>query len=90
MKNQKYKAVREMSTKRAPRDKGTLATIEICCDDNGLWRVNGDPCGDDVSAMRVVVQCVESLADSRDTRNDKAGLPTRRARLIGGDLHRTA
>jgi hypothetical protein len=86
MKNEGHKGVRMMKSKRAPQDKGTLATIEVRCDDNGLWQINSDPCGDDAAAMRLTLECIESLAYSRDSRNDKAGLPTRRARLIGGDL----
>jgi hypothetical protein len=72
VKNQKHKGVREMKTKRTKEGRGTFATIEIRCDANGLWKVNGDPCSDDLTASRLVSECMESLGDARDRANAKA------------------
>jgi hypothetical protein len=72
MKNQGHKGVREMPVRRTARDKGTTATITVDTYDNGMWSVNGDPCQDDLTAARLVMQCLESLADARDRREPAA------------------
>jgi hypothetical protein len=66
MKNQGHKGVREMPTRRSAQDKATIATLTVGCYDQGMWMVNGDPCQDDLTAARLVMQCLESLADARD------------------------
>lgn len=65
MKNQGHKGVRDMPVQRTARDKGLVATITVECYDNGKWRVNGDPCRDDLTAARLVAMCLESLAHAR-------------------------
>lgn len=64
MKNQKHKGVREMAVRWTPG--AQVATIEIRCARNGMWTINSDPCQDDLTAMRLVAECMESLAHTRD------------------------
>ena len=43
MKNgRNIKAVREMEVRPTVQGRGLLATIELRCDDNRLWQVNGE------------------------------------------------
>lgn len=68
MKRQQTKAVRGMKVERKPSDKATRAIIIVDVYDNGMWRINGDPCSDDLTANRCVAECLESLGDARDRR----------------------
>ena len=65
MKQQGHKGVRDMQVVRTPRDKGLVATIKVVAYDNGKWEINGDFCQDDLTAGRLVMQCLEALADTR-------------------------
>ena len=65
MKNQRHKGVREMQRSATPIAGGERAEIDLRCMDTGLWTVNGDPCSDDLTAARLVLECLESLADAR-------------------------
>jgi hypothetical protein len=44
---------------------GLVATIKVVAYDNGAWGINGDFCQDDLTAGRLVMQCLEALADTR-------------------------
>jgi hypothetical protein len=74
MKNEKYKHVREMKSKPTAHGKGMLATLELRCDANGLWQVNGDVCDSDTTAAVAVLNCLDSLAHQRDTKARTAAM----------------
>lgn len=83
MKHQSHKGVREMTVRRTPQDKGNEALIVVVAYDNGKWLVNGDPCQDDLTAARLVMECLESLAEARDNNRGGQWIPDTGARRGG-------
>jgi hypothetical protein len=67
------KAVREMEVRPTAHGRGLLATIELRCDDNRLWQVNGEVCGSDTEALVQVALCLDALAHEREKKRASQG-----------------
>jgi len=65
MKYGTHKGVRNMHTEPTAEG-GRKFTIQGYCTPGGMWSINGDPCEDDITAVRLVTECLGALAHARD------------------------
>jgi hypothetical protein len=61
-----YKYIRELQVRETPRGRGLLTTIEVRCDDNGQWQVNGVPVPTDTDLTLAFAHIANALAHERD------------------------